>query len=357
MRTFMFPEFIETVIGGDFVEILDSESRSRWSRIVDTGEPPQNYQLFGSEYQSGASRSIPPDRIIYLTPIQTVDLLPIGAVTSVRATLARQVAALTSSELKLRGVYSLLDTFIPLSDRGTEQGGRYARQIVEEFVTNSVLHSNPSLGYIYGRFDYGMPQQRAANKGFFGLSVWDNGTSASKVLTDSMGMPLNPLNVMNSAAEYANETFRVKYREPGVEDPVLENINIQGSSDVVDLLSRKQAYRALGMFLPGVTSEPGRESVRNPEDTPKIPNGRVPDTMSGLSGTGLDRVVQIAIDTLGGRIDYAGGQIRLRIAQSFDPGGFPRSNTYDVELTYGRDSVWPIEGNLLTFRLPGMWPS
>lgn len=353
MRTCEFPNFIEFVTKTPFADLLDDDSTSRFCDLVARGKSE-----FDQDPPVGGTREpIHPKRVLYLSPIQNIDRACGVSDAADRATRARLVAAITSDKLREQQVYDLLDTFIPRSDRDTKQGGGLVSAILEEFVQNSVMHSSPSLGYVYGSFDYGEYNKRTRSKGFFGLSAWDNGLPATRIITNAMGERLEPSRVMNSAAAYAHEVFRVRYTGPGFANPQQTVIRVDGMDDVANLLSRREAYRALALFLPGVTSEPERKSVPTSTRSKELPGDPLPASESEKSGTGLYRVCRMAVDILDGRIDYASGQIRVRIQQYKSEIYADARPDYQVDLEYGTQTVWPIEGNLFTCRLPGEWPA
>lgn len=306
MRAWKFPQFIETISGRSFGQMLTGASKARFDR--DESTPPRYARVIDLP-GGGVSELLPTDHF-QITPVSLSDN-PFRAATIARAAWLE------------RHTLSILNAYLD------GEGSRVGSLVVLEAVLNAAMHPDATMAYTSSQIV--LPaQHNAADRRTLQIAVWDDGLPVAETLRRRIDKGLA---ITSPAYEAFQETFAVRLvRSNGREDIRL----MKSGTD----LAAEFPWLTVAAFMAGVTSLPDR------------PHGETGDGIRGTDlglnfpGMGLRYIRRNVLNLWHGRIRYWTHSYRFSMQALQEP------DSYGVDIQYRPRSSWPLQGNLLYLDIP-----
>jgi hypothetical protein len=307
MLAWNFPQFIATVTGQSFGEILTETSRARFES--DKTQIPRYTKVIDLP-GGGVSELLPTDHF-QITPVELSDN-PFRA------------ATIAQSPWLERHALAILDAYLD------GQGGRVGSLVVLEAVLNAAMHPEATMAFTSSQIVLPSPDEPSDRK-TLQLAVWDDGLSLAATLRKRLD---NGLPVTSPAFEAFQETFRVRLiRSNGREEVRLLT---SGSPE----LALDFPWLTVAAFMAGVTSLPDRPGEETGDGV------RGADAGINYPGMGLRYIRRNVLNLWNGRIRYWTNSYRLSMKATGD------ADNYAVTVQYRPRTSWPLQGNLLYLDIP-----
>lgn len=313
-----------------------------------TAVPSKRY--FGEETNVSNAASKDINKVEFLDSVQLSNTLTI---TTFRRNIDYGIALSVSDMWKQKNIYNLFSRLFKASNN------KFARNIVYEAIVNAVRHPGASKVMVAGSLQMSVTKKGSSahsttekdaksNTGFLTLVIWDNGESIIDTLQNGLG-------TCTHLRTWHSEIFKSLFAvELNRSDKVVSKSIIESSFNPT--LDTPSYLLLASAFLPGVSSNPDKESVYfYPEND--IDDEEVSEkiALKNKPGMGLYLLIDTAIHVFGGTVlaRTKGFYINIKKGKKtqFDreiPEGVPLFSC-KIETDLGTES---FTGNMLTIRIP-----
>ena len=304
LRTWDFPQFIESVSGRPFRDLLTSDCIDSYDLLHD--HLPDLIRVITT--RGGGSEQFLPRHRLAITPIKMQE-------TALKTATLEQERWLQSHMMSVLNFY--LDGM----------GERIATSVVLEAVLNAASHPNAHMAFTSCQFSLGADRRRSDPH--LVVVFWDDGMVIPETLDRQIGKG-GDITSREFSAMTEDERLRVRVQD---KDGLSTTEILESNHETIDMVVSRRgvAWTTAAAFLTGVTSSPG---------------GGDEASVSDNRGLGLSLIRRTVIDLFGGSIEYMFGQYRMTMHAD------PEPSTYDVFLSESVGAAWPLAGNLMVVRIP-----
>ncbi|MFL6108103.1 MAG: hypothetical protein ACJ72L_14165 [Marmoricola sp.] len=307
LRAWKFPEFIATVAGKDFSDVLTEGSRARYER--DRHTYPEYTKVI--DLPGGGTTELLPTAHFLITPIG-LKQNPLRA-----ATIARD------SWLE-KQTTKILDAYLG------KHGERVGELVVLEAVLNAAMHPEATMAFTSSQIVLPGPDNHPKGR-TLQIAVWDDGLSLAQTLKKRLDRGES---ITSAAFGEFDETFNVRLtRASGREE--FRALKSNRASIYPDF-----PWLTVAAFMGGVSSLPDRSGDHTGDGI------RHPRLRSNAPGMGLRYIRKNVLNLWGGSIRYWVGSYRFTMTATDDP------DVYTVHTYYRPNDAWPLQGNLLFIDIP-----